>query len=173
MSPDSTTTFAGITIPSDDPFFLGIVALHVAIAIGCAVAGFCAMLSVKGSARHRRFGTLYYAFLAAVFASSSALAAMRWADDYPLFILGLLSLTTASLGRTAQRRRWRNSMRLHLVAMGTSYTLLLIAFYVDNGHNLPGWRALPPIAYWLLPFLIGTALIAFSLWSHPLTRSTK
>ena len=173
MSPDSTTTFAGITVPSDDPVFLGIVALHVAIAIGCAVTGFCAMLSDKGSARHRRFGTLYYAFLAAVFATSSVLAAMRWADDYPLFVLGLLSFGAASFGRTAQRWRWRNAMRLHLVAMGTSYTLLLIAFYVDNGHNLPGWRALPPFAYWLLPLVVGTAVITFALWSHPLTRHAK
>ena len=173
MNRESATTFAGITVPSDDPVFLGIVALHVAIAIACVVTGLCAMLSDKGSARHRRFGTLYYAFLAAVFASSSVLAAMRWADDYHLFILGLLAFATASLGRSAQRRRWRNAMRLHLVAMGASYTLLLIAFYVDNGRNLPGWSALPPVAYWLLPSVIGAALIAFSLWSHPLTRATK
>jgi uncharacterized membrane protein len=173
MSPDSTTTFAGITVPSDDPIFLGIVALHVAIAICCAASGFCAMLAEKGTARHRRFGTLYYAFLAAVFASSSVLAAIRWADDYPLFILGLLSFTAASLGRIAQRRRWRNAMRLHLAAMGASYTLLLIAFYVDNGHNLPGWRSLPPITYWLVPSVIGAALIAFSMLTHPLTRPAK
>jgi len=61
-------------------------------------------------------------------------------------------------------------MRLHLVAMGASYTLLLIAFYVDNGHSLPGWSLLPPVAYWLLPSVIGAALIGFTLWSHPLTR---
>ena len=83
--------------------------------------------------------------LAAVFVSSSVLSAMRWADDYHLFLLGLLSFSAASYGRMAQRRRWRNAMRLHLVAMGTSYTLLLIAFYVDNGRNLPLWRALPPM----------------------------
>jgi hypothetical protein len=90
-----------------------------------------------------------------------------------LFILGLLAFAAASLGRSAQRRRWRNAMRLHLVAMGTSYTLLLIAFYVDNGRNLPGWSTLPPVAYWLLPSAVGAALIAFSLWSHPLTRANR
>ena len=173
MNPDNATTFAGITVPSNDPVFLGMVALHVAIAICCAVTGLCAMLSNKGSARHRRFGTLYYVFLTAVFVSSSVLAAMRWSDDYHLFILGLLAFATASLGRSAQRRRWRNAMRLHLVAMGTSYTLLLIAFYVDNGPNLPGWSALPHVAYWLLPSVIGAVLIAFSLWSHPLTRANR
>jgi uncharacterized membrane protein len=173
VNPDNATTFAGLTVPSNDPVFLGIVALHVAIAICCAVTGLCAMLSDKGSARHRRFGTFYYAFLAAVFASSSVLAAMRWADDYHLFILGLLSFAAASLGRSAQRRRWRNAMRLHLVAMGTSYTLLLIAFYVDNGRNLPGWSALPPVAYWLMPSVLGAAVIAFSLSSHPLTRANR
>ena len=33
-------------------------------------------------------------------------------------------------------------MKLHITGMGTSYVLLLTAFYVDNGKNLPLWRDL-------------------------------
>jgi hypothetical protein len=40
---------------------------------------------------------------------------------------------------------------VHVNAMGLSYVLLLTAFYVDNGKNLPLWRRLPPIAYWVIP----------------------
>jgi len=48
--------------------------------------------------------------------------------------------------------------------------LLLIAFYVDNGHSLPLWKELPPIAYWLLPAAIGIPLIVRALLWHPLAR---
>lgn len=52
-----------------------------------------------------------------------------------------------------------------------SYVLLLTAFYVDNGKNLPLWRDLPPIAYWLIPAAIGIPLIAHALLRHPLART--
>ena len=110
MKPDDTTTVAGITVPSDDPVFLALVALHVAIALACVIAGLGAILSNKGSRRHRAFGTTYYACLAAVFASATILSAMRWAEDAHLFVLGLVSFSAASFGRTAQRRNWRNAV---------------------------------------------------------------
>jgi hypothetical protein len=33
--------------------------------------------------------------------------------------------------------------------MGGSYIGMLIAFYVDNGKQLPLWDRLPTAAYWL------------------------
>jgi hypothetical protein len=50
--------------------------------------------------------------------------------------------------------------------MGASYILLLTAFYVDNGKNLPLWRELPEVAFWFLPSAIGVPLILYAL--HPL-----
>jgi len=105
-----------------------------------------------------------------VFVSATVLSVIRWAEDYHLFVLGVLSFTAASLGRTAHRRRWRNWVRLHIAGMGTSYVFLLIAFYVDNGKNLPFWRELPPTTYWLLPAALGLPLIMRALLRHPLTR---
>ena len=55
-----------------------------------------------------------------------------------MFILGLLSLAAACLGREARRQRWVNWVRLRVTGMGTSYILLLTAFYVDNGKKLAG-----------------------------------
>jgi hypothetical protein len=54
--------------------------------------------------------------------------------------------------------------------MGSSYVLLLIAFYVDNGKSLPLWRDLPALAYWLVPAAIGIPLIVRAQLWHPLTR---
>jgi hypothetical protein len=61
----------------------------------------------------------------------------------------------------------------HLLGMGASYVFLLIAFYVDNGKNLPVWRDLPPATYWLIPSAIGIPLMLFVLLRHPLTRRAR
>jgi hypothetical protein len=91
----TSITVAGIEIPSSDPAFLAVVAVHVLFGLAGTVTGLVAMLSLKCSGRHPWFGTIYYWCLMGVFATASALAAVRWAEDYHLFILG-----TVALGRT-------------------------------------------------------------------------
>ncbi len=164
---------AGIEIPSDSPVFLAALGMHILVGLSCVVSGIVAMLSRKRLGRHPRFGTIYYYCLSVVFASAAILSAMRWAEDYHLFILGSLSFGTASLGRIAIRLRWRNWIRLHITCMGLSYILLLTAFYVDNGKNLPLWNKLPPIAFWLLPGAVGIPFIIRALLRHPLVQRSK
>lgn len=64
------------------------------------------------------------------------------------------------------RRRWAGFVRLHITGMGLSYILLLTAFYVDNGMNLPVWKDLPPIAYWTVPAMIGAPIMIWALLYH-------
>ena len=54
--------------------------------------------------------------------------------------------------------------------MGLSYVLLLTAFYLDNGRNLPLWRELPQWAFWVLPSAIGGPIIVYALLRHPLAQ---
>ena len=165
-----TTIVAGIPIPSTSPVFLTIVGLHVLVASVSVVSGIVAMLSPKRAGRHPTFGAIYFWSLSLVFLSATVLSGMRWEENYHLFILGALSFAAACLGRQARRRRWRYWVRLHITGMGASYVLLLVAFYVDNGRNLPLWKELPPIAYWLLPAAIGIPLIVRAALWHPLVR---
>ena len=59
-----------------------------------------------------------------------------------------------------------------MTGMGASYILMITAFYVDNGPNsLALWRELPPIAFWILPTLVGTPILLNALLRHPLARS--
>jgi uncharacterized membrane protein len=166
-------TVAGIPLPSDSPIFLSVLAVHVLAGLGCAVIGIIAMLSTKGPGRHPRMGTLYFWSLTVVFVTMTALAAMRWEEDYHLFILGVLSFAAAFVARRAARLQSHRWVRLHVSGMGLSYVLLLTAFYVDNGKNLPLWRLLPPVTYWLLPFAIGVPLIVRTLWRHPLAVAER
>jgi lysylphosphatidylglycerol synthetase-like protein (DUF2156 family) len=168
-----TTVVAGLVIPSDSPFFLAGVAVHVLAGLTCVVAGAVAMLSRKGCGRHATFGILYDRSLTVVLATSAALAVVRWAEDYVLFLLAMLSFAAARLGRDAMRWRWPNAARLHLSGMGASYIVLLTAFYVDNGHSLPVWKNLPPIAYWTAPSLVGLPIMLWALFRHPLARSAE
>ncbi len=167
---DTPINVVGIEVPSDSPFFLVALSVHVLFGLFCVVTGVIAMLSRKRPGRHPRIGTIYYYCLSVVFASATILSAMRWAEDYHLFILGTLSFATASLGRIAHRQGWRNWIRLHITCMGLSYILLLTAFYVDNGKNLPLWNKLPQIAFWVLPAAVGIPFIVRALLRHPLVR---
>jgi len=128
------------------------------------------MLSEKRRGRHSTAGKIYYWCLLALFASATFLSVTRWAENYHLFTLGALSFAAAWLGRRALRLRWLNWARLHITGMGFSYVLMLIAFYVDNGKQLPVWKYLPHFTYWLLPLAIGIPLIVRALLRHPLVR---
>ena len=166
-----STVILGIEIPSTDPVFLAVVAgIHIPLGIACVVVGAVAMLSEKRRGRHSAFGTIYYWCLLALVASATFLSVMRWADNYHLFTLGALSFASAWFGRKALRERWRYWAKLHITGMGFSYILMLIAFYVDNGKQLPLWKDLPHFTYWLLPLVVGLPFIVRTLLRHPLAR---
>lgn len=149
----------GFEIPSDSRVFLAVLACHVLAALGSVVTGIIAMLSPKRSGRHPEFGAIYYWCLAVVFLSATVLAAMRWSDDAYIFFLGVTSFSAATVGRAARRGRWHGWVPIHISGMGLSYTVMLIAFYMDNGRNLPIWKNLPSAAYWLIPSAVGVPLI--------------
>src|SRR5690242_9820030 len=128
------------------------------------------MLAAKGVGRHSRFGKAYYWLMLAVFVTASALAGMRWSHSSHLFLLGVLAFACTAFGRFIVRSQPKSRLALHLVAMGASYIVLLTAFYVDNGKNLPLWKDLPPITYWTVPALVGIPLIVRTLLTHPLLR---
>src|SRR5699024_10760787 len=114
-----------------------------------------------------------YGSLIVVFLTMSVLTALRWPHDVGLALLGGCSLGTAAFARRSIGRRGPWRFRAHVIGMGASYVLLLIAFYVDNGRSLPLWRSLPPVLYWLLPVLIGAPLVfRATLWNE-LTRRER
>jgi hypothetical protein len=168
--PNGIANLAGIEIASNNPVILTVVGVQVLLGLSCTVTGAIATLSQKRAGRHPRYGTIYFWCLTGVFLTATGLAAVRWAEDYHLFIVGALALAAAYLGRQARRRRWRHWVKLHITGMGSSYILLLTAFYVDNGKSLPLWKELPSIANWLLPAAIGIPLIVRALLRHPLVR---
>ena len=163
----------GIPLPSDAPLFLAFIAVHLTAGLIAVIAGAIAMLSRKQAGRHPLAGTVYYWALSVAFITMSVLAFARWSEDSHLFILGLLAFVAATIGRTARRRLWSGWPRIHMAGMAASYVLMITAFYVDNGPNLPLWRELPSIAFWILPTLIGAPILINALFRHPLVNNQK
>jgi cobalamin synthase len=148
----------GDEVSSTAPVFLAFLAVHVIAGLMAVVTGAVAALSRKGSPRHIRAGRWYYRAITMVFATATVLAAMRWAQDYYLAIIGAAAFAAAAIGCQHRRRHWPGDTG-HIAGMGISYVAMLTAFYVDNGPHLPLWDRLPDLAFWLLPTAIGAPLI--------------
>jgi MFS family permease len=153
--------------------FLSFLAIHVLGGLTAVASGVVAATAPKQRGRHTRAGAVYYWAITAVFGTATAMTAMRPARDCYLALLGLLAFVLAAAGRHHRRHPaswpWRDhpaSHAPHIVAMGGSYTVLLTAFYVDNGKNLPLWDRLPTAAYWLLPAIVATPIIGHSIRRH-------
>jgi hypothetical protein len=149
----------GIHVPSSAPVFLAFLAVHVTAALTAVASGaWAALTRRKARGRHTRLGDVYFWAICTVFATATAMAVMRWREDYHLFLIGAVAFGAALTGLMARRRHWPGDAA-HIVGMGGSYIALLTAFYVDNGKQLPIWDRLPAAAYWVLPGLIGVPLI--------------
>src|SRR5215467_14530953 len=149
----------GDHVASAAPAFLAFLAVHVLAGLTAVVTGAAAALVRKGSPRHIRAGRWYYRAITVVFATATVLAAMRWRQDYYLFIIGAVAFAAATIGYQ-HRRRHRPGDTGHIAGMGVAYAAMLTAFYVDNGPHLPLWDRLPALAFWLLPSAIGVPITA-------------
>ena len=164
------------------PLFVAFLAIHVPAGLTAVGSGALAATARKRRGRHTRSGTVYFWAIAVVSATAIPLAALRPASDWYLAVLGTLAFTLAAAGRHIRRhprgrlgRRWPGHVP-HILAMGGSYTVMLTAFYVDNGPKLPIADRLPTAAFWLLPALVAAPLISRSAVRHrqqPAARSRR
>ena len=149
----------GDQVGSTAPVFLAFLAAHVVAGVAAVVTGAIAALTRKGSPRHIKAGRWYYRMITVVFVTATTLAAMRWRQDYYLFVIGAVAYSAATIGYQ-HRRRHRPGDTGHITGMGVAYVAMLTAFYVDNGPHLPLWDRLPTLTFWLLPSAIGAPIIA-------------
>jgi hypothetical protein len=168
----TTGRILGTEVGSTAPMFLAFLAIHVLAGITAVVTGAAAALARKGSPGHIRAGRWYYRAITVIFTTATIMAAMRWRQDYDLFILGAVAFATATVGYQ-HRRRHRPGDSGHIAGMGIAYVAMLTAFYVDNGPHLPLWDRLPTLTFWLLPSAIGAPLIARAIIGTRRTRGSQ
>jgi hypothetical protein len=149
----------GVEVPDGRPVFLAVLAVHVAAGLTCVISGALAATAAKRPGRHPRAGVVYYWTITVVAATAAVMALLRWPHDVHLFVLAVVALGLALYGRRMRRLHRAGWAVRHGVAMGGSYIVLLTAFYVDNGPQLPLWDRLPHWTYWVLPTVVGAPLI--------------
>jgi hypothetical protein len=160
------TTIFGPEIPSAGPVFTVALALHILAGITAVTTGAVALSVRKAPGRYPRFGTVYIRCLAVVFVTATIMTALRWAENWYLFLIGALAFSAATAGYLARRRRWCGWLSLHIPGMSLSSVGMLTAFSIDNGPQLPLWNRLPAIAFWVGPSLIGVPLVLRALARH-------
>jgi hypothetical protein len=138
----------GDQVGSTAPVFLAFLAVHVLAGLTAVITGAIAALVRKGSPRHIRAGRWYYRAITVVFATATVLAALRWRQDYYLFVIGAVAFTAATVGYL-HRRRHRPGDTGHIAGMGGSYVAMLTAFYVDKSTEPESTRF--PNDAWLRP----------------------
>ena len=163
-------TIDGFLIPSDNPVFLILLSIHLLAALTCVISGIMAMLAHKRPGLHPRTGTVYYWSLWIVVGTVVIISVPRWKEDYHLFILGCFAISSAVIGRAAEKHKWEKWPVVHISCMSTSYIVLLTALYLDNGKFLPIWKNFNHLIYWLLPAAVGVPIIIRTLRRHPLSK---
>jgi hypothetical protein len=153
----------GLPIPNEGVLFDVALACHITAGLTCVLTGALAATAPKRPGRHPTSGRIFFWSLAVVFASSTTMGLLRFAEDWHLLLIGTVAFGAGSLGYLARRRQRPRWLRLHIPAMGGAYIALFTGFYVDNGPHLPLWDRLPSLAYWTLPSLVGVPLIVRAL----------
>jgi uncharacterized membrane protein len=160
----------GLPIPDEGVVFDTALAFHITAGLTCVVTGALAATAPKRPGCHTLSGRIFLWSLAVVFASSTTMAVLRFAEDWHLLVIGTVAFGAGCLGYLARRGRRPGWLRAHIPAMGGAYIALFTGFYVDNGPHLPVWDRLPGLAYWLLPSLVGVPLILRALARRRLLR---
>ena len=160
----------GLPIPDEGGLFDAALACHIVAGLTCVVTGALAVTAPKRPGRHTLAGRVFLWSLAVLFASSTTMAALRFAQDWHLLVIGTVAFGAGCLGYLVRRRRRAGWLRVHIPAMGGAYIALFTGFYVDNGPHLPVWDRLPGLAYWTLPSLVGVPLILRALARRRLLR---
>ena len=167
------TDLLGIPLPSNEPAFVLVIIIHIALSLVAVISGIVAMSKEKNAHGHATFGRIYYWSICLAFATVLVLSIMRWPHNIHLLSIGIATTILVLIGRNLAETKKKNWARLHTICMGGSYILLLTGFYVDNGKNLPFWNQFPQWFFWFFPATVGIPIIVRVLKKHPLTRMRK
>ena len=167
--PDDVTKVAGLPIPSIRRSFCGWLASRYGRP-HLRGGRHCRDGQPEVPRRPLNFWALYYWSWFAVFVSATILAAIRWVEDYHLFILGAPSFAAASWGRIPVRRSGSQWVRFHITGMESILSPVADGLLRGQREGLPLWKELPSITYWLLP--IGMPIIVRAVLRHvPVRRA--
>jgi hypothetical protein len=114
-----TRNILGLHIPDEGTVFFIALAVHVTAGATCVIAGALAATARKHPGRHPRSGTIYLWGLGFIFATATAMAAIRLREDAHLFAIAVVAFGLGVLGWRAQRRHRPGWPRRHAIVWGS------------------------------------------------------
>ncbi|WP_240374706.1 DUF2306 domain-containing protein [Bacillus piscicola] len=142
--------------------FSAFLIIHITAGSICLFTGAIAAGASKRRGIHTIAGEVYHGGYVVVCITSVAMAFLNWSESAYLFYIALFSYGLALLGNVAQKKKWRNHVKLHIGGMLGSYIGIITAVLVVNAAKLPILADLPVLLLWFLPTIIGTPFIVIT-----------
>ena len=139
--------------------------LGVHIAAGCIglVLGPVLFAARKRPGLHTTGGEVYHWTFLVLFISAVGLAVLNWDEVWWLALVGAFSYSFALRGYLAAKRRRPGWLAAHVAGQGGSYIAMTTALLVVNTQGVGESGGIGAVAPWLLPTLVGTPLIAYTV----------
>jgi hypothetical protein len=138
-------------------------AVHVAAGSVGLVLGPILFAARKRPGLHTAGGEIYHWNFVVLFVSAVGLALLDWDRVWWLAFVGAFSYAFALRGYLAAKRRRPGWLAAHVSGQGGSYIAMTTALLVVNTQGLADSGGFLAIVPWLLPTLIGTPLIAYTI----------
>ena len=141
-------------------------AIHIAAGSLGLVLGPALFAARKRRGLHTIGGELYHWNFVVLFVTAVAVAVGDWDRIWWLALIGAFSYAFALRGYVAAKRRRPGWLPRHIGGQGGSYIALTTAFLTVN------WGTAEPLA-WILPTLVGTPLIVWTITQVMLGKRPK
>ena len=135
--------------------------LHASAGLVLLVLGLLALTARKNrTSRHTRVGEVYFWLLIATLSSGMLVGLEHWPRVTVFEIVTPPTLLLGLLGYVMAKRRPKQWLRWHIFGQGGSYIGVVTAFAFQAFPTFLPPSPVLTTAYWLLPTLIGSVLIA-------------
>lgn len=137
---------------------------HVLAGIVGLLIGPIAMFAEKTKGLHTKVGEAYFYLMSLVCLTAALLSILNWNQSWWLLLVAIFSFYFALKGYRAATNKKRDWLKKHISGMLGSYIAMTTALLVVNASLLP--TSIPNLIYWLLPTIIGTPLIRYTIKKH-------
>lgn len=141
--------------------------IHVAAGFGAIGVGIVALLARKGGQLHAKVGVVYFGLVTVTCLFAALVAMCDLSGLWPFIPVSIATYAFACAGFWARGRRDRRGLMIHVIGLTSSFSGMLIAFFVTNFQRLTGISGVPflfrlfPLQFMATCILIFVAVLVY------------